>query len=121
VTPARGGAVAAVRAIPVGFPRRSSVGPAPAYALSGVAGAVFAANKSVAYVSGLAGGNMTEELDKSKTASEMTDKEKEEAAAVTGATALGCLGFVTLPFSIIAVMIMILVVVCVFMRVMHHI
>jgi ABC-type maltose transport system permease subunit len=77
--------------------------------------------KSVAYVSGLAGGNMTEELHKSKTASEMTDKEKEEAAAVTGATALGCLGFVTLPFSIIAVMIMILVVVCVFMRVMHHI
>ncbi len=64
---------------------------------------------------------MTEESDKSKAPPGMTDKEKEEAVAVTGATALGCLGFMTLPFSIIAVVIVVLIVVCVFLRALHHI
>lgn len=63
---------------------------------------------------------MAEELDQSKSPTELTDKEKEKAAAITGATALGCLGVMTLPFSIIAVMIVILVVVCVFVGVLHH-
>jgi disulfide bond formation protein DsbB len=64
---------------------------------------------------------MAEELDKSKSSSDMTDKEKEKTAAVTGATALGCLGFMTLPWSIIVAVIAVLVVVVLVVRAMHHI
>jgi len=64
---------------------------------------------------------MSEIQDKSSTSTGMTDKEKEKAAAVTGATALGCLGVMTLPFSIIAVMITILIVAVIFLRVLHHV
>jgi len=68
----------------------------------------------------ISGERMPENLDQSRTSSDMTAKEKEETAAITGATALGCLGVMTLPFSAIAVIILVLVIVCAFIRIVHH-
>ena len=53
---------------------------------------------------------MAEEPDKSEQKSESTKEEAAKAAAVVGASALGCLGLVTLPWSIFGLIVLLLLI-----------
>ncbi len=53
---------------------------------------------------------MAEESDKPEQKSESTTEDAAKAGAVAGATSLGCLGLVTLPWSIFALIVLVLLI-----------